>query len=834
MTITKESRFRAICCFSLIFLSVFISPGFAIELSNEEKEYLQTKDAIVFVSQTRYPPFEFTDANQQHEGMMLDVVRWMAVEMGFKPVFMDMAFQEAQAAVLSGKADILTSLFYSDKRKEKFEFTETLFDVPASIFIKAERTDIKDLKDLNGKTIAIQRGDYAKDFLESQKIRFDTLDTENFAEATDMVIAGKADAVIGDEQIVLYHIFSNRLTAYTKKVGVPLYIGKNCMASKKNNTILVGILNKGIREARKSGVLDKISTKWLGIQFGLQQSFLDRNFLPLSAAAGGLLLLLLGVWVWNVRLRTLVRKKTADILRREEALRESETRYRLLAENATDVIWTVGMDLRLTYISPSVTRLLGFTVEEAMKRTMQEAYTPESFEKAMQIFAEEMARESAGGGDPNRSRMIELELVHKDGNAVPVEGNFCFLRDSTGKPFGILSIVRDITERKRTEEEKVKLEAKLVHALKMEAIGTLAGGIAHDFNNILSAIIGNISLALLDQDEGFSRERLTEAERACLRAQMLARQLLTFAKGGAPIKKLLSVEKLVTESVSFASSGSNVRCKFSFQDNLWAVEADPGQIGQVAQNLVINAIQAMPAGGTIEVRGENLVVEVHSNLPLDAGKYVKITMQDQGIGIPEEYLSKIFDPYFTTKQTGSGLGLATAYAIVKNHRGHIGVESRLGGGTIFQIYLPAAEQGIVESLKDDRKVIKGQGKILVMDDDAGVRDMLVIMLQNLGYEAHCTEDGEEAIKLYKEALDVHQPFAVVILDLTVPGGTGGKEAIKALLKIDPQVKAIVSSGYSEDPIMAEFSAYGFSGVITKPYGVSELSKLLNTLIGKGP
>jgi len=318
MAITKKPGVRARWHFLLLLIFVCVSHGYAMELSKEEKDYLRTHDAIVFVSQTRYPPFEFTDANGQQEGMMRDVVRWMALEMGFKPVFIDTTFQEAQEAVLSGKADILTSLFYSDKRKERFEFTETLFDVPASIFIRAERTDIKGIHDLNGKTIAIQRGDYAKDFLESQKIRFDKIDTQDFAEATDMVIAGKADAVIGDEQIVLYHIFSNRLTAYIKKVGEPLYIGKNCMASKKDNVILIGILNKGISEARRCGVLDKINMKWLGTLLGLQKSFLERYFWPLSAGTGGLLLLLLWVWVWNVRLRTLVRRKTEDIIQREE------------------------------------------------------------------------------------------------------------------------------------------------------------------------------------------------------------------------------------------------------------------------------------------------------------------------------------------------------------------------------------------------------------------------------------------------------------------------------------------------------------------------------------
>jgi len=320
----KKNRLRVLYSLPIIFFAAFISKAYALDLSSEEQEYLRTKGTIVFVSQTRYPPFEFIDQNGQHEGMMLDVVRWMAVEMGFKPVFMDMTFLEAQEAILSGRADILTSLFYSDKRNEVFDFTETLFDVPASIFVKLERTDIKDLNDLNGKTIAMQRGDYAKDFMEAQTIRFDTLSTEDFAQATDVVISGKADAVIGDEQIVLYHIFSNRLTEHVKKMGEPLYIGKNSMASHKNNAILIGILNKGIREAKKSGLLVKIGEKWLGTKYGPRESFLGRYLWLLAAVTGSLLLLSLVVWASNVRLRTLVRDKTEAILRREEALQESK------------------------------------------------------------------------------------------------------------------------------------------------------------------------------------------------------------------------------------------------------------------------------------------------------------------------------------------------------------------------------------------------------------------------------------------------------------------------------------------------------------------------------
>jgi CheY-like chemotaxis protein len=262
------------------------------------------------------------------------------------------------------------------------------------------------------------------------------------------------------------------------------------------------------------------------------------------------------------------------------------------------------------------------------------------------------------------------------------------------------------------------------------------------------------------------------------------------------------------------------------------VEADPGQIGQVFQNLVINAIQAMPTGGTIEVSGANTVVEAGGSLPLAPGNYVKISFKDEGMGIPNEYLSKIFDPYFTTKQTGSGLGLATAFSIIKNHQGHITADSRLGRGTTFRIYLPAAGPTIMEALESDREVLQGQGNILVMDDDKLVRQLLGVMLSRLGFDAEFAGNGEEAIKKFKKAQRSGHPFDAVILDLTIPGGMGGKETIKYLRQLDPGVKAIVSSGYSDDQVLAEFAAHGFDGIIAKPYTISEVSAALNALLNK--
>ncbi len=438
---TKRSTLLVACSVCLVIFSMVVTSGHAVGLSSEEQAYLQQKGTIVFVSQIRYPPFEFTDANQQHEGMMLDVVRWMAVELGFQPIFIDMPFLQAQAAVRAGKADILTSLFFSEQRKEQFEFTDPLFDIPASIFVKTERTDIKDLRDLNGKTVAIQKGDFARDFLISQGIHFTAVDTHDFAEATESVRSGQADAIIGDEQIVLYHIFSNRLTAHLKKMGEPLYIGKNCMAANKGNTLLVGILNKGIIHARQTGVLDKISKKWLGAEFSSDASFLGRYFWPLSAAAGGLLLLSLGIWAWNVRLRALVQKKTADITRNEEALHKSEEKFRSIFEHSWDGILFTSPDGRVFTANRAACQMLGWSEEEICE-SGRICVTDATDPRLPQALAER---------DRTGCFCGELTFRRKDGTPFPVELSSTSFSLANGK-LRTCIIFREISARKRTEE----------------------------------------------------------------------------------------------------------------------------------------------------------------------------------------------------------------------------------------------------------------------------------------------------------------------------------------------------------------------------------------------
>ena len=393
----------------------------------------------------------------------------------------------------------------------------------------------------------------------------------------------------------------------------------------------------------------------------------------------------------------------------------------------------------------------------------------------------------------------------------------------------------DITERKL-------LEQQLHQAHKMEALGTLTGGIAHDFNNLLYIIMGNISMAKDDVKlaNGIA-EFLNEAEKASLKAKELANQLITFSKGGAPVKKTGPIGDLVKGTTYLSRRGSNVKSELIFPDDLWLVEFDEGQMKHAVKNIIDNAVESMPDGGSIAVKAENINIRpetVEKSLPLLEGKYVKISTKDHGVGIPEEHLSKIFDPYFSTKekgtQKGMGLGLAITYSIISKHDGHIAVESEVGVGTTFIIYLPAAVKEIVDiepvKMVEPEKPAVCTGRILVMDDEGAIRKLYSQSLSRLGYEPEMAKDGAEAIELYKRAMDSGKPFDTVILDLTIKGGAGGKEVIKQLIKIDPDIKAIVSSGYSSDPVMTNFRAYGFIGALPKPYAMKDLKDMLSKII----
>jgi len=509
------------------------------------------------------------------------------------------------------------------------------------------------------------------------------------------------------------------------------------------------------------------------------------------------------------------RKKT------EEMLATERERLAVTLRSIGDGVIATDAEGEVVLINEVAESLTGWAEEEAVGKSLSEIF---------HIINEDTREQCENPVDKilQTDGIIGLAnstiLISRDGIERLIADSGSPIRDRDGSIIGVVVVFRDVTERRRIEQG-------IMRAQKLESIAVLAGGIAHDFNNLLTGILGNISLARMYTDPDKISERLLEAEKASLRGEELTRQLLTFSRGGTSFKETSSIAEILKDSAILKLRGSNIRSEFSISDNLWQVEVDPEQISQVINSIVINAQQAMPQGGIIRIQAENVIVEAGDAIPLKGGEYVRIFIQDQGIGIPKEHLGRIFDPYFTTKQKGSGLGLAASYFIIRNHGGYIAAESQVGVGTTFYIYLPASPGEIpieipIESKEAEDKLVTGEGRILVMDDDEFIRELASDMLTGIGYKVTVAKDGAEAIRRYKNARESGNPFDLVIIDLIVRDGVEGEETIRNLIEIDPEVKAIASSGYSNDPIIVNFREYGFSGVITKPYKVRELSKVL--------
>ncbi|MGA2508138.1 MAG: PAS domain-containing protein [Chitinispirillaceae bacterium] len=396
------------------------------------------------------------------------------------------------------------------------------------------------------------------------------------------------------------------------------------------------------------------------------------------------------------------------------------------------------------------------------------------------------------------------------------------IKDTQGTVIGTTGYSRDITERKRMEEELQK-------AQKLDSLGILAGGIAHDFNNLLTGIYGYIELVRSVSKDEKAVEYLEETIATMARARALTQQLLTFAKGGAPVQRITPLLPLIQETVRFALSGSNVSCRFSLAKDLRQCNIDKNQIGQVIDNIIINAQQAMPDGGCIDVSAINVSLEGKERPSLAKGDYVMIAIRDRGIGMPKEVVHRIFDPFYTTKAKGHGLGLATCYSIIKRHGGYIDVESEPGKGSTFRVYLPASMEPVVA---DTATIVKhrGVGTIMVMDDEEVIRNTLRKMLEPMGYAVVCKNDGKEAIDFYLAETKAKRRFAAMIFDLTIAGGTGGIEAVAAIRKLNKEIPVFVVSGYTDDPVMNNPAAYGFTASICKPFTIAELSEMLNRFI----
>lgn len=516
-------------------------------------------------------------------------------------------------------------------------------------------------------------------------------------------------------------------------------------------------------------------------------------------------------------IRRIIREIDSENRRKaaEEALLKSEAKYRILVENLKEAIFTIDENAVLTYVSPSVERIIGYKPEEMIGRLYFDFIHPDDLAEHRNNF--EKIRQN-GSVEP-----IEARLVGKDQSVVWVRSNA--KAHIEGNRFKSASgTLIDISERKKAEEALQNMQ-------RLKSLGILAGGIAHDFNNLLGGIFGFIELASKTSDNALKNDYLGRALGSIERARALTGQLLTFAKGGDPVKKQEKLIPFIVDAVKFALSGASISCRFNVEDSLWLCEYDKNQIGQVIDNLVINAIQAMPHGGLLEVSVANVTLD-KEHASLGPGQYVRISFKDSGVGIDEEVLPHIFDPFFTTRQMGHGLGLSTCYSIISRHNGLIEAESEKGVGSTFYVYLPAVANENAKISSDDTVKSAASGSILIMDDEQILRDMISAMVKMLGYKAVCAVDGAEAVRLFAEDRKNSCSICGLFFDLTIPGGIGGREAISEIRLIDKDIPAFVASGYCDNPVMADPQKYGFTGSVSKPFGLKEISAIISQHISK--
>ncbi|HAP43451.1 MAG: hypothetical protein A2087_02020 [Spirochaetes bacterium GWD1_61_31] len=589
---------RTIFCL-VIFCLLASQASAQYQLSEAEKRWLAEREEVVFAGQISYPPFEFIHPRYgDYTGMSIDLIRWIATEYGFTTVFRPMPFAAAQQAVVIGTADAMTGIFESEERRQRYDFSDEVFAVPASIFVHAERNDIIELLDLDGKRVAVQRGDYAIEYLGAQNIEVDWVYTTDFQTALAMVAAREADALIGDEQIVYWHLYSASLTNTIKKVATALYIGSDCMAVAKGNSILLSILQKGLRKAKATGVLRTIGQKWLGVSFAVEEPGLDRWRWPLIIGLALMAPLSLGVLLWTMQLRRLVRSKTTELQNLNAHLRQSNE--------------------SLSYANSQ--------------------------------------------------------------------------------------LMKDMEERARLAEEGRRLEARMIKAQSHESLALMAGNIAHDFNNSLMGIIAAIDSALALQPgeplDETTRQNLASAGGKAKSAGELARRMLEFAGQSSFNRVNITLNELLrdVQPLLAASTAAAIEIINAIPDEAIAIKGDPGQIKQAILNLLINAVEAsaesrLPVQLTLW-RGQLAEPGRHqaragNELPPD--EYAHIRIQDTGSGIDRTIMERLFDPYYTTKRAGRGLGLAAAAGIIKAHGGAITVESDRHHGSCFTIILPLVE-----------------------------------------------------------------------------------------------------------------------------------------------
>ena len=794
-------------------------------------------DRIVIGGDRAYPPYEYMEEDGTPVGFCVDISRAVARAAGLDMEFRLDHWAIVRASLRTGGVDAIMAMVKSRERERDFDFSTPYHLLTYTLFTKTDR-DIASLEDVGSGSVAVLNEGMAHDYLRNFRPRSVVTTRSTVREVLEAVAEGEAEAAlvprIQGEMLIREHGLEK-----IRSVGPPVIQQAYSFAVRKGNARLLWLLDEGLASVKASGEYDRIYRQWFQIYERPELSFEEAvRHVLLVAVPLVCLVFLFMVWNWSLRreverrtreLSEANRELSGEILERrraEQQLGEETERLAVTLRSIGDGVITSDVDGRVVLLNTVAERLTGWSQKAAAGQPMTDVFRIIN-EKTRKVCENPVEKVLATGNVVMLAN--HTALIAQDGTERSIADSGAPIQDGEGRIIGVVLVFRDVTDENRMEEELLKVR-------KLESLGVLAGGIAHDFNNILMALLGNVSLARsLCTDRPGLTDLLLGMERAALRARDLTQQLLTFSRGGDPVTQAASIEDVVRESAGFVLRGSRVRCDIRFEENLWDVEIDAGQISQVIQNLILNAEQAMPKGGVIRIAGENLPLtpEDAGRLPLKEENYVRVTVEDEGCGIARTDLDRVFDPFFTTRTTGTGLGLATTHSIVRKHNGHIRVESEMGKGATFILYLPVSEGIRAETVTEGQVAATPVARrVLVMDDDEIVRLVVERLLRNMGFDVVLANDGYEAVAAYGEAHGTSEAIDLVITDLTVAGSMGGLEAMEEILRIDPDARGIVSSGYSNDPIMANHLDHGFRAAMVKPYTHAELMGRISEVLGE--
>ena len=775
-------------------------------------------DRCAFAPDPNFPPIEFFDTGGVYRGVVADYFRLIEQRLGASiEIVRYGTWDEVLVAARAGEIDGITAAQITPGRGQYLDYTAPILDIPNVIIVRTESPAKQSFADLEGKQVAVTQGNAL-----DEHIRRDfpgiLLRTEpNDLACLQEVSFGRADATVVNLAIAS-ELIEQRGITNLRVAGDSSRSNALAIAARKDLPHLRGIMEKGLASV-SAGERLAIRRRWIrldvasiGPGWALTKLFL--------VAAATMTVSAIVFLLWNTVLRRKVQTATSELRtelaerhRAELALRSSQRK--LAAHLEQTLFFFIEWDTQGCILdwNPAAEKVFGYTRGEALGRTGFELLVPAESRVQLEKVWSDLIGGQGGRFDLSRNRT-------KDDRRIVCEWFNTLLVDEDGRPIGAMSVGQDVTDRVRSAEA-------LAQSQRLESLAVLAGGIAHDFNNLLAGILGNVALATGDRrlpDD--LREILDDAEAAAQRARGLTQQLLTFSRGGAPVKRVVDLEPVVREAAHFAASGSNCICTVDAEAALWSADADAHQIAQVVHNLVLNASEAMPNGGRIDVELANLRCNPADGTAVAARPCLRLRVSDRGTGIDPTQLLRIFDPFFSTKERGSGLGLAVCHSIAVRHGGGIRASPRPGGGTVFEMFLPAEPGGRIESTAKQDPTPTHRVRVLVLDDEEALRKLAVRIFAHLGCEAETAGDGDETVRLYEEARRLGRPYDVVVLDLTIPGGTGGLDALEQLRAIDPSVRAIVSSGYSTDPVMASYREHGFAAVLPKPFTPAEVGRAL--------